>query len=44
MADDSSVSFWWILLFVLLTLAVGAGAVLFVGGDLIAPTGFALPV
>ncbi|NHN60855.1 MULTISPECIES: hypothetical protein [Halorussus] len=45
MADDSSVSFWWVLLFVLLTLAVTAGAVLFVGGDLIVPpSGFVLPV
>lgn len=40
MADDNSVSFWWIVLFVLLTLAVGAAAVLFVGGDLITPPGF----
>lgn len=44
MADDSSVSIWWILLFVLLTLAIGAGAVLFVGGNLIAPAQFLLPV
>jgi hypothetical protein len=35
MADDSSVPFWWILLFVLLTLGAGAGAVLFVGGQLV---------
>ncbi|WP_276299448.1 hypothetical protein [Halorussus lipolyticus] len=44
MADDSSVSVWWVLLFVLLTLAVAAGAVLFVGGDLIASSAFVLPV
>lgn len=35
MADETSVSFWWILLFVLLALGAGAGAVLFVGGQLV---------
>lgn len=44
MADDSSVSLWWVLLFVILTLAVGAGAVLFVGGDLIVPPEFVAPL
>jgi hypothetical protein len=44
MADDSSVSFWWILLFVLLTLGVAAGAVLFVGGDLFGTAGLILPI
>lgn len=44
MADDNSISFWWVLLFVVLTLALAAGAVLFVGGDLISSPGFALPV
>lgn len=44
MADDSSISFWWILLFVILALGVAAGAVLFVGGDLIAPPGFVVAV
>lgn len=43
MADDSSVSFWWVLLFILLTLGVAAGAVLFVGGDIITSSGFVLP-
>ncbi|WP_267905098.1 hypothetical protein [Halorussus halophilus] len=43
MADDSSVSFWWILLFILLALAVGAGAVLFVGGSLVTPPQFVVP-
>lgn len=36
MADDRSVSFWWVALFVILALGVGVGAVLFVGGDLVA--------
>ena len=40
MADDTSVSFWWILVFVVLTLAVGAGAILFVGGDLFGSSQF----
>lgn len=44
MADDSSVSFWWVLLFVLLALGVAAVAVLFVGGELIAPPGVVVPV
>ncbi len=34
MAEEGSVPFWWIVLFVLLTLGFGAGAILFVGGDL----------
>ncbi|WP_256504135.1 hypothetical protein [Halorussus salilacus] len=44
MAEDTSVSFWWIALFVALTLAVAAGAVLFVGGDLVDTSGFVVPV
>lgn len=44
MADDSSVSLWWVLLFVLLTLAIAAGAVLFVGGDIVVPSAFVLPI
>lgn len=44
MADDSSVSLWWVLLFILLALAVAAGAILFVGGDLLVPAQFVLPV
>ena len=50
MADDTAVPFWWILLFVLLALGAGAGAVLFVGGQLVsvavgigASVGVALP-
>jgi hypothetical protein len=42
MADSSSVPFWWILLFVILTLSVAAGAILFVGGQLLS-VGVALP-
>ena len=44
MADDNSVSIWLVLLFVLFALAAAAGAVLFVGGDLIASSAFVLPV
>lgn len=44
MADDTSVRFWWILVFVALALGVGAGAVLFVGGDLLGSPGFLVPV
>ena len=38
MADtgDSSIPLSWIVIFLLLTLGLGAAAVLFVGGDLIA--------
>lgn len=43
MADESSVPFWWILLFVALALGIAAGAVLLVGGEILASTGF-LPV
>lgn len=43
MADDNSVSFWWVLLFVILTLGVAAGAVFFVGGDLFAASGLVVP-
>ena len=34
--DDSSIPLSWIVIFLLLTLGLGAAAVLFVGGDLIA--------
>lgn len=44
MADDTSVPLWWIAVFIALTLAVAAGAVLFVGGDLVDASGFVLPV
>lgn len=43
MANDTSVPFWWILLFVVLALALGAGAVAFVGGDLVGSSGFLVP-
>ena len=36
MAEEGSVPVWWIVLFVLLALGFGAGAILFVGGDLFA--------
>lgn len=35
MADESSISFWWILLFVVLTLGFAAWAILFVGGEIL---------
>lgn len=44
MANDTSVPFWWVLLFVVLALGVGAGAILFVGGDLLGSSGLLLPV
>ncbi|WP_269814483.1 hypothetical protein [Halorussus litoreus] len=43
MADDTSISFWWIVLFVLLALGAGAGAVLFVGSDLVSAAGLVIP-
>ena len=43
MANDTSVSFWWVLVFVLLALALGAGAVLFVGGNLMGSSQFLVP-
>ena len=39
---DSGVPLWWLVLFLLLVLGAGAGAVLAVGGSLLA--GVALPV
>lgn len=33
-ADESGVPWWWILLFVVVALAVGAGAVWYLGGTL----------
>jgi hypothetical protein len=36
MADNESVSFWWVALFLLLALGLGAAAVFAVGGTLIA--------
>ncbi len=35
MADSDSVPFWWIVLFILLTLGAGIGAVAAVGGSII---------
>jgi hypothetical protein len=43
MADDNSVSTWWVVLFVLLALGVAAGAIVFVGGDLFGASGFLAP-
>jgi predicted secreted protein len=36
MADSDAVPFWWLVLFVLLALGLGAAAVVGVGGSLIA--------
>jgi predicted secreted protein len=41
MADENSIPLWWIVLFLLLALGLGAAVVLAVGGSLIA--GLALP-
>ncbi len=35
MADSDSVPFWWIILFVLLALGAGIGAIAAVGGSII---------
>jgi len=43
MATDTSVPFWWVLVFVALALGAGAAAILFVGGDLLGSSGFLLP-
>ncbi|WP_380674409.1 hypothetical protein [Salinigranum sp. GCM10025319] len=42
MADSDTVPFWWVVLFVLLALGLGAATVLGVGGSLIA--GLVAPV
>jgi predicted secreted protein len=46
MADSETVPFWWLVLFVLLALGLGAATVLGVGGSLVAgvlaPTPFAV--
>ena len=34
MAENSSVPFWWIVVFVLLTLGAGVGSIYLVGGSL----------
>lgn len=39
MAEDNSIPLSWILLFLLLVIAVGIGAVFFVGGDIMAGSG-----
>jgi predicted secreted protein len=41
MADENSIPAWWIVLFLLLALGLGAAAVFAVGGSLLA--GIALP-
>jgi|GEM_PF-1032634 hypothetical protein len=44
MAEDNSIPLSWILLFVLLVVGVGAGAIFFVGGDLIGSAGVVAPL
>jgi hypothetical protein len=44
MAESDSPSFWWIVLFLLLALGLGAAAVQFAGGTLINSGGFVLPL
>jgi len=43
MATDTSVPFWWVLVFVALALGAGAAAILLVGGDLLGSSGFLVP-
>ncbi|WP_277553676.1 hypothetical protein [Halobaculum limi] len=42
-AGNESVPVWWILVFIVLALGLGAVAVLSVGGSLITPAGTLLP-
>jgi hypothetical protein len=42
-AGNDSVPIWWILVFIVLALGLGAVAVLSVGGSLITPAGTLLP-
>ena len=44
MADDNSIPLSLILLFLVLVLGIGAAAVYFVGGDLVAGSGVLAPV
>jgi hypothetical protein len=45
MAEDNSIPLSWILLFLLLVVGVGVGAVIFVGGNIMGSAGaVALPV
>ena len=44
MAESTVVPFWWIVVFVILALGVAAGAILFVGGELVGSVGVLLPV
>lgn len=43
MAEDNSIPLSWILLFLLLTVGVGVGAVFFVGGDIMGSAGVVAP-
>ena len=43
MAEANSVSFWWIVMFLILALGIGAVAVYAVGGTLIQSGGVLLP-
>jgi len=42
-AGNDSVPLWWVLVFIVLALGLGAVAVLAVGGSLITPAGAVLP-
>ncbi|WP_224270256.1 hypothetical protein [Haloprofundus salinisoli] len=44
MAEDETVPFWWVVLFLALALGAGAIAVTSVGGSLIDSTGVVLPL
>jgi len=43
MAEDNSIPLSWILLFLLLVVGVGVGAVVFVGGNIMAGSGVVAP-
>jgi len=42
-ASDDPVPIWWVLVFIVLALGLGAVAVLSVGGTLVTPAGAVLP-
>ncbi|WP_168191224.1 hypothetical protein [Haloprofundus sp. MHR1] len=44
MAEDETVPFWWVVLFLVLALGAGVIAVTSVGGSLVSSPGLALPL
>jgi predicted secreted protein len=44
MADSDSVPLWWVVLFIVLALGAGVATVVAVGGSIVVPSSFLLPV